>query len=625
AALLSSLRAAARPRRRGAIAAAAAVLVGGITVAAWRPWRAPAPPAPVAHEPASAPAIAAPAVVEPWRVTLRPLTKTPPPGIEGAAIDPAGREILYTLGDAALRRPLEGGTPVPLSLPGESTPWFVGYDRDGAPLVVVDGALWRYGEDAAPVAVLRELPSFEYLERSPDGGRIAALGDLQLTWWSMPQGTRHTVALPGERPAGLSWSRDGALLAVRSWPVGGDDENLRVFDRDGVELARTKLPVSDVEGLAWLGDRTLVVAAGASGELQLQCLSWSPGTRSLETVARSEPMAIAWAQSYLVGVTDDHRGLFTVVREVEDVAAGRLGRADSWATLAPSRDAGNSSAAWLTRDRIAMWSDRDLQPTIVLDDLAGHTTLAPLGSLGRPRQVAVTADGTMVVTLARDETQPSRLAVMPPDASSFTVLPDRGTLASALVDLRCDGVDAPRGCVGLLERDGQRLLVRFDAAIEAGAAVLHEAACPVDHLCLYGAFAPIDGGAAVVLPTADYRQLDRIVLDGGAIEPSGVAPPPGYDATGAAPVPGRPGELVVTLTANTAARGDVPTYLVALLAPGRASRTLWSSASTYSARPIVAPGGQRVAVDASVFHEEAMLLEGLSSCAQRADPGVASE
>ncbi|MBX7082708.1 MAG: serine/threonine protein kinase, partial [Nannocystaceae bacterium] len=41
AALLSSLRAAARPRRRGAIAAAAAVLVGGITVAAWRPWRAP--------------------------------------------------------------------------------------------------------------------------------------------------------------------------------------------------------------------------------------------------------------------------------------------------------------------------------------------------------------------------------------------------------------------------------------------------------------------------------------------------------------------------------------------------------------------------------------------------------
>jgi len=382
---------------------------------------------------------------------------------------------------------------------------------------------------------------------------------------------------------------------------------VRIFDAHGRILAWLELSGLAHDGIAWVGEDRLVVSMGTYTELSLLCLGFAEASGRLVELGRSESIEHPYAQVSLGDSTDDGEVLAFVARSIRDVAVGPVRSDASWSLLSPELEAGNRSAAWTGADRLAMVSERDLQPTAVLHELALGAASAIEGVAAPVRRLSTTRDGTLVAIVEPHAGAPAALWVLPPGAGKPQLVPESNELARGALDLRCE---AENRCVALSEVDDA---LRFHVLELPTLALSARGPCPPSHGCTVGTFAPSADGTRVLVPTRDYKRLEWLAVDSGEVLAQAPVAPPGHEVGSAAPIPGTD-DVIATLTLDSSAVSTLPLYTLARLSPTEPPQVLWRTAATYLRRPVLSPDGTRVALDAATFHTEAVLIEGAQGC-----------
>jgi len=604
--LLAELRAAAaRGWQRPVLAIAAGVAVLAAVVGLVTPGRTTSTDAPV---PAAVATVAVPAV--PWRITMRPLTKTSAPGVAAASIDRTGSQLVYSTGRDTWRRPIDGGTPTPVELPGGGYAWWLGgASVSGEMFVLVDGKLWRSRGARDSDVVVPELAPGTQLAVTRDGTRVATLRDEHLSIRELQGGAVTTLELPHERVHGIAWSPDGTRLGARTVTSRGH-EVVRIVDPDGHVLAILESPYERVVGLAWVDDAHLVAPTGTMTAFGLRCLAYDDATRAVTETQRSETLAHPAAQLVLAEAADDGALLVTMARQIRDVGIAPIAPGGPpLRRLSPEIEAEYRGPAWIDEGTIATYSERDLRPTAAIHDIESGT-VSTLDRLAAPlRRIAVARDRTIVAIVDPHDSERAAVVVLP-DGGAPVVVPDSDVVARGARDLRCD---AGMRCVILSEVDGT---LRFHSLDLPEPRLVARAECSPLHGCGEGTWAPSADGLEILLPTRDYQRLEWIDLDSGELVGHAPAAPEGYEVGSAAPLPGTD-EVIATLTLDASSQAILPTYVLARLSPTEPPRTLWTSEAVYLRRPVASPDGTRVAIDVAAFHTEAMLVEGAAGCRAR--------
>jgi tRNA A-37 threonylcarbamoyl transferase component Bud32 len=546
-------------------------------------------------------------LVEPWRITSRQLTKTTAPGVDSASIDPGEARLVYASGRRTWSRALAGGTPQRVDVPGGGHPWWLTLATDdGAIVGIVDGKLWRFAGPRGPAIVLDEGPVVGSIAIPRSGSHIAAMRDEHLTIRDVTNDAKVHVDFPRERGLGAGWSADGAWLAAHTRTDPSRDL-VRIFDPRGRILAWLELSGRAHPGVAWVAEDRLVVSMGTYTELSLVCLGFAQAEGRLVELGRSESVEHAYAQVTLGDATDDGNVLVFVARSIRDVAVGPVRSDASWSLLSPELEAGNRSASWLRGDRLALVSERDLQPTAVFHDLASGVSTTTDAITAPVRRVSTASDGTLVAIVEAHGSEPAAIVVMPPGGGRPQLVADASAVAAKAIDLRCESA---MRCVVLTDaEDGQRFHVLELPGLELGA----RGPCPPSHGCTAGTFAPSSDATRVLVPTRDYKRLEWLAVDTGEVLAQGPVAPPGHEVGSGTPIPGS-NDVIATMTLDSSAVSTLPLYSLARLSPDAPPQILWRTEATYLRRPVLSPDSTRVALDAATFHTEAVLVEGANRC-----------
>jgi DNA polymerase III psi subunit len=305
--------------------------------------------------------------------------------------------------------------------------------------------------------------------------------------------------------------------------------------------------------------------------------------------------------------TDDGDVLVFLARSIRDVAVGPVKSDAKWSLLSPELEAGNRSAAWKGDDRLFMVSERDLQPTAVLHDVALGAATA-MDEIAAPvRRLSTTRGGTLVAIVDAHAGEPAALLVLTRSAARPQMVPDSSELARTAVDLRCEAADR---CV-ILSDTAEGL--RFHTLELPGMELASRGPCPPSHGCTVGTFSPSADATRVLVPTRDYKRLEWLAVDTGDVLAQAPVAPPGHEVGSATPIPGTD-DVIATLTLDSSAVSTLPLYSLARLSPTAPPQILWRTAATYLRRPVLSPDGTHVALDAATFHTEAVLVEGAAQC-----------
>lgn len=123
------------------------------------------------------------------------------------------------------------------------------------------GLVSIYNRDGALLTLIQDRGSTNTLAWSPDSALLAG-GDGVNVW--RPDGTALTARVPVDRIASVAWAPDGQMLAS-----GGEKGEVRLWGRDGQQIAVLRGHTGRVSRVAWSPDGALLASASDDGTVRL--------------------------------------------------------------------------------------------------------------------------------------------------------------------------------------------------------------------------------------------------------------------------------------------------------------------------------------------------------------------